>query len=73
MFEYEYENVASSQAAPASRRISELLRFHEMTVKSDFGAPRRPPEELEVVAEDGEVSLLKINIYQNLHFASNNL
>lgn len=42
-----------------------------MTVKSDFGAPRR--EELEVVAEDGEVlfSLLKINIYQKLHFASN--
>lgn len=34
-----------------------------------------PWEELEVVAEDGEVlfSLLKINIYQNLHFASNNL
>lgn len=60
---------------PASRRISELLRFHEMTVKSDFGAPRRPREELVVVAEDGEVlfSLLEINIYQNLHFASNNL
>lgn len=46
-----------------------------MTVKSHFGAPRRPREELVVVAEDGEVlfSLLEINIYQNLHFASNNL